>query len=167
MTILFDVTREFLGAKIRSLMGYPTVGPAYDPFCELEVRRLGEFLTFDRGCRISRTEVAVELRARELRFMRRHSLSHPPSQIRAVEELFSAWMLREKARNPEPRPTELTTGCWWQVLGLHPQERNPCTIKAAYRRLATRTHPDHGGSSAEMTRLNHAFAEAREELSFV
>ena len=44
---------------------------------------------------------------------------------------------------------------WWQVLGV--SERATVTeIGAAYRRLARAAHPDTGGSTAAMARLNAA-----------
>ncbi len=44
---------------------------------------------------------------------------------------------------------------WWQVLGV-PASAGADEIEAAYRRLAKSAHPDTGGSTAAMARLNAA-----------
>ena len=44
---------------------------------------------------------------------------------------------------------------WWQVLGVH-EGATAETINTAYRELATKAHPDRGGSDAAMARLNTA-----------
>jgi len=44
---------------------------------------------------------------------------------------------------------------WWQVLGVS-REATRAEIDAAYRRLARDAHPDHGGTDADMARLNAA-----------
>lgn len=56
---------------------------------------------------------------------------------------------------------------WRQVLGLSAAERDAQVIKKAYRKLASAAHPDRGGSTEAMARLNRAMAAARHELSFV
>jgi hypothetical protein len=56
---------------------------------------------------------------------------------------------------------------WRRVLGVPMGELDVRAIKQAYRKLAQRAHPDHGGSDAAMARLNNAFAQARQELAFV
>lgn len=49
---------------------------------------------------------------------------------------------------------------WWQVLDVTP-DAGPKDIERAYQREARRLHPDHGGSSEAMARLNAARDEAR------
>ena len=44
---------------------------------------------------------------------------------------------------------------WWQVLGVNP-EASPEHINAAYRQHARTAHPDTGGSTAAMARINAA-----------
>jgi hypothetical protein len=39
-------------------------------------------------------------------------------------------------------------------------------VKKRYRELASRAHPDIGGSEHEMVRLNQAFAAAKKELGW-
>lgn len=49
---------------------------------------------------------------------------------------------------------------WWDVLGLGP-DADLTTAEIAYRLAARVAHPDLGGSSDEMSRLNVAIAQAR------
>ncbi len=56
---------------------------------------------------------------------------------------------------------------WRTVLGVSSSEADPAVIKRAYRTRVSKAHPDKGGSDAEISRLNVAMAEAREELRFV
>ena len=44
---------------------------------------------------------------------------------------------------------------WWQVLELY-ANASADEIRSAYRRLAMKAHPDHGGSTAAMARLTAA-----------
>ncbi|EQD57691.1 heat shock protein DnaJ [mine drainage metagenome] len=44
---------------------------------------------------------------------------------------------------------------WWQVLGVA-ENATGGEIDAAYRRLAALHHPDRGGDSAQMARINAA-----------
>ncbi|WP_174479157.1 J domain-containing protein [Paraburkholderia bannensis] len=54
---------------------------------------------------------------------------------------------------------------WREVLGLHSGERNMDIVRAAYRLLAQKHHPDRpGGSHDAMTDLNAALAAAEKEL---
>jgi DnaJ domain len=48
---------------------------------------------------------------------------------------------------------------YWHFLGLKPGSSKK-EILAAYRRLAKRLHPDHGGTDADFQRLNEAFHNA-------
>ncbi len=52
---------------------------------------------------------------------------------------------------------------WWEVLGCA-RDTDPKDIKAIYRRLAAQHHPDAGGDSETMSRLNRAFQQAEEDL---
>lgn len=59
---------------------------------------------------------------------------------------------------PPARPTN-----WWEVLGV-PRHTNLTAVKSVYRSLALRHHPDAGGSSDMMARINRAWEEAQKEL---
>lgn len=48
---------------------------------------------------------------------------------------------------------------WWQILGVPPDASLP-TIKAAYRQLAIKFHPDAGGDVQKMSAINRAWEEA-------
>lgn len=71
----------------------------------------------------------------------------------------------ERQERQAPHRAAAVSG-WRQVLGVGP-EQDVSAIKQAYRKRAARAHPDRGGSNVAMAQLNVAFAQAREELSFV
>ncbi len=48
---------------------------------------------------------------------------------------------------------------WWHILEVTPKA-TVAEIKAAYRRLARRCHPDAGGTTEQMVELNKAYKEA-------
>lgn len=50
---------------------------------------------------------------------------------------------------------------WWKVLGVPPDATRE-EVRAAYRELAKRHHPDQGGNPETMTQINRAFAEFNE-----
>jgi hypothetical protein len=60
----------------------------------------------------------------------------------------------------EAKPTRQ----WWEVFGF-PQDATKwltlAVLEARYRELASKAHPDRGGSDAEMVELNNARAQAR------
>jgi DNA-binding transcriptional regulator YiaG len=56
--------------------------------------------------------------------------------------------------------TEETVFAWHETLGVTPNAE-PDAIRLAMRRLALRYHPDQGGSEAQMTRINAAYAQAK------
>lgn len=51
---------------------------------------------------------------------------------------------------------------WWQILEVPPNAPLP-TIKAAYRQLAIKFHPDAGGDAIRMAAINRAWEEAQRE----
>ncbi|HEX3210723.1 MAG TPA: DnaJ domain-containing protein, partial [Geminicoccaceae bacterium] len=70
------------------------------------------------------------------------------------------WRAREAAGAGSERPagagaTAMDEATAWRVLGLAPGA-SAAEIKAAHRRLMTRLHPDHGGSSYLAAQLNQA-----------
>jgi len=62
-----------------------------------------------------------------------------------------------------PSPTAQRT--WREVLGVAPDVRDMSMVRSAYRVLASRHHPDKGGSHDAMTELNAALAAAEKELA--
>lgn len=55
---------------------------------------------------------------------------------------------------------EEATFAWHETLGA-PPDAGADAIRLAMRRLALRYHPDQGGTEAQMTRINAAYAQAR------
>jgi transcriptional regulator with XRE-family HTH domain len=53
---------------------------------------------------------------------------------------------------------------WAEVLGVTPHAQ-PAEARRAMTRLAVLYHPDKGGSSEQMVRINRAYEEARKALS--
>lgn len=47
---------------------------------------------------------------------------------------------------------------WWEVLGVN-RDAMPEEIKARFRELAKRHHPDNGGSADMMAEINNAYQE--------
>lgn len=56
-----------------------------------------------------------------------------------------------------------TTVSIWQVLGVS-RDVTEVELKAAYRKRALETHPDHGGDEAAFRRVLHAYDEAKRRL---
>jgi hypothetical protein len=56
---------------------------------------------------------------------------------------------------------------WREVLGFRPDERlaGAASIDARYRELATKAHPDKGGSAEKMAELNRARAEGKAAIA--
>lgn len=57
-----------------------------------------------------------------------------------------------------PAPTKRE---WWQVLDVYPGSSEE-EIKAAYKKLASKHHPDKGGDPDAMAEINQAYAKAME-----
>jgi hypothetical protein len=61
-----------------------------------------------------------------------------------------------------PSPTQPRT--WREVLGVNPDVSDMAFVRAAYRALASRHHPDRGGTHEAMVELNAALTKAEQEL---
>ncbi len=72
----------------------------------------------------------------------------------------SGFRNRQIPEEPAPPPD----GGWRDVLGLPRDEHRMALVKKAYRRQARMLHPDRGGSTAAMARLNEAYRMAKVEL---
>lgn len=81
------------------------------------------------------------------------------SQI--LERAFAAFGALPAASNVPPvRP-------WWEVLALPKEALSFATlvmVEAQYRDLASKAHPDRGGSDAAMAELNRAREEAKQHF---
>jgi len=73
---------------------------------------------------------------------------------------------RFQQQNPQLGLTLTTANSWRMALGLPLNEMDLVVIKKAYRKCASRSHPDKGGAHNEMARINEAYAEAQTELNF-
>ena len=62
-----------------------------------------------------------------------------------------------------PPPRGHRARFWWHVLGVR-QNATWKEISASYKDLAKRAHPDVGGDPEEMTEINRALQEAREQF---
>ncbi len=71
--------------------------------------------------------------------------------VGSLEQAFRGYTaIPEKTGGPLP---------WWQVLGLE-QTASQADIKAAYRELAKKAHPDTGGTHELFTQLQEAYCQA-------
>jgi hypothetical protein len=68
-------------------------------------------------------------------------------QARLLEESLRRLLAEREARSPESA---------YAVLGLTPPV-TAAQVKAAYRSKSLECHPDHGGSAADMARVNDAY----------
>ena len=70
-----------------------------------------------------------------------------------------AVLLEERSPEAITMLLEETTFAWHEALGVRPGAEADA-IRLAMRRLALRYHPDQGGTEAQMTRINAAYAQA-------
>ncbi len=66
-------------------------------------------------------------------------------------------------RSARATPSAVAAGSIWELLGVTPDVTDG-ELKAAYRRRALETHPDHGGDEATFRRVLAAYAEAQRRL---
>lgn len=62
-------------------------------------------------------------------------------------------------------PSPGTPKTWRETLGVSADIQDMSLVRAAYRMLASRHHPDKGGSHETMAELNAALSQAEKELS--
>lgn len=98
-------------------------------------------LACDRWDRVADNVAAVAAHIEALRGMDRWGVG-------SIEQAFAGYQAL-------PAPEQ-----WWQVLGCRPDTPQD-QVEQVYRQLAKKFHPDHGGSEADMARLNSALATAR------
>jgi hypothetical protein len=72
-----------------------------------------------------------------------------------IEWIGEAYADPEAEWTPPPRPRQ-TPGDPYQTLHLLPSAP-PEVVKAAYKALAMKLHPDHGGDTEAMQRINDAY----------
>ena len=130
--------------------GLPHSGirPPDDPGVAVYFRLLARpyCLPCDRWDRVADNLAAVAAHIGAMRGMERWGVG-------SVEQAFAGYMALPE---PEPDPD------WWDVLHV-PRDAELTEITAAYREKARTTHPDRGGGTDAMARLNHAMDQARSE----
>lgn len=167
MFALLMVLREARGVMLRAAYRLPCYS-SYDSFS----RMLGpDWQTATR-------QELIAARDQILQRMSRHPGAYPWSQREAVtvaaQRLWSRIqrVQRENAARKQHAQQEASRAAarrpsgWREVLGLPRSECDVAVIKRAYRKLASTAHPDRGGSNEQMSRLNKAMQQARDELSF-
>lgn len=142
---LLGVRRAVLSTNLElRLDGWPRAGQAEpaDPGAALYFTLRGRetVLACDKWDRVADNIVAIAKHIEALRGIERWGVG-------TIEQAFAGFQAL-------PAPEQ-----WWQVLGVsHTADRS--MIEAAYRRLARTAHPDAGGTTAAMSRLNTARDEA-------
>lgn len=63
-----------------------------------------------------------------------------------------------------PAPGQTHARGWREVLRVEAEESSLEAVKTQYRRLSSVHHPDKGGTEAEMSELNWAWAQAQDAL---
>ena len=138
---LLGAANEVLSSNVAlRLDGLPRSGqgePA-DPGVALYFSLFGKdtVLACDKWDRVADNIVAIAKHIEALRGMDRWGVG-------TLEQAFTGYQAL-------PAPEQ-----WWQVLGVS-SGATEAEIKAAYRGLAPKAHPDSGGSDAAMARLNTA-----------
>lgn len=84
--------------------------------------------------------------------------------MRAIERHGGAQILDRAFTGFTAIPAPTSTRHWREVIGVPPAERDLSVIRAAYRRRASVSHPDKGGTHEAMTELNKALMQAEKEL---
>jgi hypothetical protein len=83
--------------------------------------------------------------------------------LRGIERWASSAIMQQAFAGFKSLPP--SGGEWRAVFGFVSDSRPSLEhVKSAYRTMAAVAHPDKGGNPAEMSRLNQAFAAAKEEL---
>lgn len=87
--------------------------------------------------------------------------------MRAIERHGGAAVLERAFTGFVALPAPIAAGLkrdWWDVLGV-PRDADAWAIGDAYRTLASRHHPDRGGSADRMAEINRARDEALKECN--
>lgn len=82
--------------------------------------------------------------------------------MRAIERHGGAVILERAFTGFTALPAPDAKREWWEILGV-PRSSAREQVKSAYRALASKHHPDKGGSADAMAELNIAFEKALQE----
>jgi hypothetical protein len=91
-----------------------------------------------------------------------HAIGLSIAAIRGLERWGSGDMVRQAFSGFAYKALPAAGEDWKSVLGQHVKTIEQA--KRAHRSLATKAHPDHGGSVHEMQRLNEALEAAKREI---
>lgn len=84
--------------------------------------------------------------------------------LRGVARWGTGDMLDAAFTGFTPLPAPATRQDWWDVLQCR-RDSSFDVARAQYRRLASENHPDRGGDSARMAKVNRAWDDAQRELA--
>jgi DnaJ-domain-containing protein 1 len=76
----------------------------------------------------------------------------------AIDALYAKWDSGFSA------PAQEIARPWWNVLGVS-EGATLAQARAAYRRVAMRSHPDRGGAGVSMVAVNIAWQEAQQAIA--
>lgn len=93
-----------------------------------------------------------------------HAIVKTIDALRGIARWGTGDMMKAAFTGFTALPSPTTQRTWREVLGVAP-DADMALVRAAYRLLASRHHPDKGGSHDAMTELNAALAAAEKELA--
>ncbi len=85
---------------------------------------------------------------------------------RRERETRERFQREQREREEQARRARSRSGAYespWSILGVEPGA-SKATIRAAWITLCKRFHPDHGGSLADMQRVNKAWNELKGQM---
>lgn len=82
--------------------------------------------------------------------------------LRGMERWGASSMLERAFTGFEALPAPAT---WRDVLHIAPGVNSLTAIRESYKRMAMEHHPDRGGTTEQMAKINRAWQEAEKELS--
>ncbi|SDR18401.1 hypothetical protein SAMN05443245_5179 [Paraburkholderia fungorum] len=94
-----------------------------------------------------------------------HAIVKTIDALRGIARWGTGDMMKAAFTGFTALPSPTTVRTWREVLGVAADARDMSLVRAAYRVLASRHHPDKGGSHETMTELNAALAQAEKELN--
>lgn len=101
----------------------------------------------DQYARVRYNMRAIGLSIAALRSIARYGASS------MMEQAFTGFAALPPANRVEP---------WWEVLGVR-ADASADAVKEAFRSLAIKHHPDHGGSAAEFAKVTEAFQASQQQ----
>lgn len=100
-----------------------------------------------------------------------HAIGLTIEALRTMERHGAAELLDRAFTGFEALPAPGASKHWRDVLGCDPQlkfspnHQQIDVVRERYRALASKNHPDRGGSHERMAEINRAWAEAQKELT--